>query len=67
VDHADRPHPVEIVRAGRLRLRLAPGDQREQPVAPHDVVDQSDGARLIDGQRHDGKREHDGIAQRQDR
>ena len=53
-------------RAGRLRLRIALGHQRQKPVAAHDIVDEPNGARLPYRERRRGQREHDRVPERQD-
>ena len=57
---------VEIVPAGDLGFVVAHGDEREQPVAPDDVVDQLDRALLADRERRHRLREDHGLLQRQD-
>ena len=57
---------VEIVEAGRIRVLVLHRDEREQPVAADDVVDQADRALLPDRERRHRLREDDGLLQRQD-
>ena len=64
-DDADDAHPVELVRAGRLRLRVLRGDHDEHPVAAEHVVHELHRALLADRERHHRLREGDAVAQRQ--
>ena len=67
VDDRDRSDRVDVVEAGRLDRGVAGRDEREQPVAGDDVVDQPDRALLADRERHHRLREDDRVLQREDR
>ena len=67
VDDRRRADVVEIVEAGRLRLLVLDGDERQQPLAGDDVVDQLDRALLSDRERRHRLREDDRLLQRQHR
>ena len=67
VDDRDRPDLVDVVPARRLDRRVACGDEREQPVAGDDVVDQLDRALLPDRERRHRLREDDRLLERQHR
>jgi hypothetical protein len=67
VDHSHGSNTVEVLGRGRLRLGIALRHQGQQPVAPHDVVDEPNGARLAHGERDRDQREHDRVPKRQDR
>ena len=62
--HADA---VEVIRTGRVVLRVPGCDHRQQPVAGEDVVDQLDGALLPHRERGERVRIGDGLPQREDR
>ena len=66
MDHSDSADTVEVVGLGRLRIRIALRHQRQQPVAAHDIVDESNRARLCHGERKRRQREHDGVPKWQD-
>ena len=61
------PDLVEIVPARRLGVVVLDGDQREQPVASDDVVDELDRALLPDRERRHRLGEDDRLLQRQHR
>ena len=67
VDERDRADLVDVVPAGRVDRRVARGDEREQPVAGDDVVDQPHRALLPDRERRHRLREDDRLLQRQHR
>ena len=49
-----------------VTFRRTLGDQCQETVPAHDVVDEPDGARLPDGQRDRRQREHDRVPKWQD-
>ena len=57
---------VDVVPARDLRVVVRDGDEREQPVAGDDVVDERDRTLLSDRERRHRRREDDGLLQRQD-
>ena len=61
------PDAVEVVPSRLLDVLALDGDEREQTVARHDVVDQLDRALLADRERGRRVREDDRLLQRQDR
>ena len=67
VDERDRADLVDVVPAGRVDRRVARGDEREQPVAGDDVVDQPHRALLADRERRHRLREDDRLLERQHR
>ena len=67
VDDRDRPDFVDVVPARHLDGGVARGDERDQPVARDDVVDQPDGAFLADREWRHRLREDDRLLQRQHR
>ena len=67
VDDCGRAHAVEVVPPRLLDVLALDGDEREQTIAGHDVVDQLDRALLADRERGRGIREDDRLLQRQDR
>ena len=58
------PTVVDVVEARRLDRGVAGGDEREQPVAGDDVVDQPDRALLPDRERRHRLREDDRVLER---
>ena len=60
-----RPDLVEVVPARRVGRLGLDRDQREQPVAADDIVDQLDRPLLADRERRHRLREDDGLLQRQ--
>ena len=60
--HADGADLVKVRRAGRIDALVALGEDHEHAVALLDVVDQLDGTFASDGQRNDGIRKDDGVA-----
>jgi hypothetical protein len=67
VDQGRRPDVVELREAGLLDLRVADGDEREHPIAGHDVLDEPDRSLLADRERRHRLREDDRLLQREDR
>ena len=66
MDDSHRAHAVKDVGRGRLHLGIALSDQRQEPVAAHDVVHELHGARLP---HHEwGRREwqEDRLSERED-
>ena len=59
--------PREVVAAGLLRFRVANGDERDQPLACDDVVDEPDRALLTDCERRHRLREDDRLLEREHR
>ena len=66
MDHAHRPDAIEIVGTGLVHLGIALGHQGQEPVAPHDVVDELERPRLADRERDGGQGEHHLVPERQD-
>jgi hypothetical protein len=67
MDHRRRADPVEVVRSGGLYLWVALRHQRQESVAAHHVIDETQRAGLSNDERGDGQREHHCFPKRQDR
>ncbi len=67
IDDGRGAHPVKVIGRVRHQRQAAQRRQRQEPVAAHDVVHETDGARLGHGEGDRRQREDDRVPQRQDR
>jgi hypothetical protein len=66
LDRRHRSDSIEVLRAGKLQLRITRRHQADEPPRTGHIIDELDGARLPDRQRHGGVRIHDQTPQGQD-
>ena len=67
MDDAHRAHAVEDLGRGRLHLGIALRDQRQEPVAAHDVIHELHGARLSHHERGRREWQEDRLSERENR
>ena len=66
VDDRNRADVIQIIRTGVFQFGIFRGDQADQLIAGHGIIDQANRARLANGQRDGGLRVNHQPAQRQD-